>query len=50
MLTYSKLSGRQFPKISIAFAIVDCEIDESWTWFMQQLSGIVRDETDLTFV
>ncbi|XP_020873378.1 uncharacterized protein LOC110226354 [Arabidopsis lyrata subsp. lyrata] len=34
----------------VAFAIVDSETDESWTWFMSKLSEIIKDGPDLTFV
>jgi len=39
-----------FQIFPIAFAVVDSETDESWTWFMNKLTEIIKDGPDLTFV
>ncbi|XP_010415994.1 PREDICTED: uncharacterized protein LOC104701927 [Camelina sativa] len=39
-----------FQVFPIAFAIVDSENHDSWTWFMEKLKDIVHDGTDLTII
>ncbi|CAA7044423.1 unnamed protein product [Microthlaspi erraticum] len=39
-----------FQVFSLAFAVVDSENNESWTWFLQKLDRILADSTSLTII
>ncbi|XP_019098324.1 PREDICTED: uncharacterized protein LOC109131609, partial [Camelina sativa] len=39
-----------FQVFPLAFAIVNSENDDAWTWFLQKLTDIMPDEADMVFV
>lgn len=39
-----------FQVFPLAFAVVNSENDDAWTWFMHKLTAIVPDEPQLVFV
>ncbi|XP_013617228.1 PREDICTED: uncharacterized protein LOC106323688 [Brassica oleracea var. oleracea] len=40
----------KFQIFPIAFAVVDTENDESWTWFFRQLSRVIPDDAGLALI
>lgn len=39
-----------FQVFPVAFAVVDSENDDSWRWFLEKLSKIIEDSSDLTII
>ena len=49
LLTAAAQDGN-FQIFPIAFVVVDAENDESWKWFFEQLSGVIRDHEELSII
>ncbi|XP_075478761.1 uncharacterized protein LOC142519606 [Primulina tabacum] len=49
-LLVATAQDRDFHKFPIAWAIVDSENDDSWTWFLQKLKEFINDDPNLVII